>query len=410
MKNIYDIRKDEKLLYVLQTEDSKEKNYILKTKKVVIIINLYYLETVDRYISYIDRISEGVPIYIYSSRQKILEEVKRKTIKKDVYYNIKENRGRDISALLVAAKDVIKKYDYICFVHDKKANAKHLEDDAEFWIKNLWDNTLASKAYVMNVLDVFLKNREIGLLVPPEPYGEYFTTWYDRETWKNNFNNVKSLEKSLELKSNIDEDKPVFGLGTVFWARREALDKLFNTDWKYEDFQEEPLPIDGTLSHAIERILGYVAQDAGYKVGTIMTDRYATELLLRAQDDMKTMFSCLKERDYVQNMHQIKNLSERDENIKEFVNKFSKVYIYGAGNYGKIMSDILKVAHVDFEGYIVSQGNRKTDLYENKRVYEIQEISPDDADGIFIAVSYQFRLEVELMLKKYGFKNYFYIF
>lgn len=41
---------------------------------------------------------------------------------------------------------------------------------------------------------------------------------------------------------------------------------------------DEPLPYDGTISHAIERIVGFVALDAGYKVGTIMNCQYAAKL------------------------------------------------------------------------------------------------------------------------------------
>lgn len=31
-----------------------------------------------------------------------------------------QNRGRDVSALLVATKKFIMNYDYVCFMHDKK--------------------------------------------------------------------------------------------------------------------------------------------------------------------------------------------------------------------------------------------------------------------------------------------------
>ena len=54
-------------------------------------------------------------------------------------------------------------------------------------------------------------------------------------------------------------------VGTVYWSRVDALRKLFEYEWKYEDFDMEPLAEDGTLSHAIERILEFVARDAGYE-------------------------------------------------------------------------------------------------------------------------------------------------
>ena len=68
---------------------------------------------------------------------------------------------------------------------------------------------------------------------------------------------------------------PVAPHGSCFWFRTDALRKLFKYDWKYEDFPEEPLPIDGTISHAIERCYAYVAQDAGYYSAIVMCDEYA---------------------------------------------------------------------------------------------------------------------------------------
>lgn len=83
-------------------------------------------------------------LYIYSSQESVLIETKKKLDRSNCYFEKKNNRGRDISTLLVSAKNEILKYDYFCFIHDKKVNAKHLEEDVAFWIENLWENTLAS--------------------------------------------------------------------------------------------------------------------------------------------------------------------------------------------------------------------------------------------------------------------------
>ena len=61
----------------------------------------------------------------------------------------------------------------------------------------------------------------------------------------------------------------------MFWIRRKAIAPLFRHKWQYEDFPPEPLPKDGTLSHAIERIYPAIAQEAGYLTGWIMPEDYA---------------------------------------------------------------------------------------------------------------------------------------
>lgn len=63
--------------------------------------------------------------------------------------------------------------------------------------------------------------------------------------------------------------------GSVFWFRVKALAPLFDHGWKHEDFPPEPLPQDGTISHAIERIYPFVAQGAGYYPAQAMSADYA---------------------------------------------------------------------------------------------------------------------------------------
>lgn len=52
-------------------------------------------------------------------KEKIIEET-FSVLENNVKVILIENRGRDVSALLVGTKDFIMDYDYVCFVHDKK--------------------------------------------------------------------------------------------------------------------------------------------------------------------------------------------------------------------------------------------------------------------------------------------------
>jgi lipopolysaccharide biosynthesis protein len=52
----------------------------------------------------------------------------------------------------------------------------------------------------------------------------------------------------------------------MFWARVDALRPIFAGQFGWEDYPEEPLPYDGTLLHAIERLLPFVAQKTGYRL------------------------------------------------------------------------------------------------------------------------------------------------
>ena len=72
---------------------------------------------------------------------------------------------------------------------------------------------------------------------------------------------------------SIKEDKePIAPLGSFFWARAKALEPLFEKEWTYDDFPEEPVADDGTILHAIERIYPFSAQSAGYYPGWILSE------------------------------------------------------------------------------------------------------------------------------------------
>ena len=49
-----------------------------------------------------------------------------------------------------------------------------------------------------------------------------------------------------------------FPVGTMFWARPEALAPLLRLGLNLDDYPDEPLPVDGTILHALERLLPLV--------------------------------------------------------------------------------------------------------------------------------------------------------
>jgi len=123
---------------------------------------------------------------------------------------------------------------------------------------------------------MFASDRRLGMLCVPEPFHAVYH-WVPGHEWAANFDNTKVLANQLELRVPMDKDaQPVCSFGGAFWFRPQALKKLFDFPWTYEDFPPEPLPIDSSLLHAIERIYTFVCQDAGYYPAFVMSDRYAS--------------------------------------------------------------------------------------------------------------------------------------
>jgi lipopolysaccharide biosynthesis protein len=55
-----------------------------------------------------------------------------------------------------------------------------------------------------------------------------------------------------------------FPLGTMFLARAAAIKPLIELGLQWEDYPQEPLPNDGTILHAIERLMPFVVAHAGF--------------------------------------------------------------------------------------------------------------------------------------------------
>lgn len=408
LENIYDIRKNERLVYILPTDSILNAEQKQISEKIAIAINLYYVDTVDFYLGYIDNIPEKIYVYVISSVPEIWDKIEEyKISRNNIFLLKKENRGRDISALLVAFREIALEYEYICFLHDKKAHHAYLEKEVNIWIENLWGNTVGSSCYIQNVLSVFRNNREIGVLAPPEPMGEYIESWYG-EVWAEDFENTVKLAAELNLVCKLTKEKQPITLGTVFWARTCCLGKLLRKKWEYTDFPSEPLPDDGTISHAIERIFAYVAQDAGYKTGTIMSSTYAEWSLLFLQDGMRKMSHLLKEELGVHELYQMDSefIEKYEKKITGFFAKNQEVYIYGAGVFGKEMLIRVRRMGLVSTGFVVSDGRRNCKYVNEVPVYELHEIIDREGVGIIVSLNYGLQEQICKDLQERGFTNF----
>lgn len=248
-----------------------------KKRKVALFIHIYYVDELKNMEPYIRSMPDEADIYVTTQTEEKKQQIDSyfKSYPNKVSVKLVQNRGRDVSALLITGRELIKEYDYICFIHDKKVTQEKPGTVGEGFAYICYKNVLESRKYVENILSLFENNHHLGILCPPKPlHGPYVLGLL--LDWEMNYANTEKLLSDLEIKVPMDQYKlPIAPHGSCFWFRTDAVRKLFEYDWKYEDFPEEPLPVDGTISHAIERCYAYVAQDAGFYTAVAMSDQYA---------------------------------------------------------------------------------------------------------------------------------------
>ncbi len=291
-ENVADLQQTLHLDYVLPSRASNPHAYECGKKRPrpvrsAFIYHIFFLDMLDDTLRYFANIPEKTDAYITTNADKIdaiRAALDSHGITRPVTFIPVENRGRDVSALLVASRDVVLsgKYDVIGFAHDKKSAQNTAElgragTEALGFENKLMENTLGSEEYVRNILTLFTDNERLGLLSPPVPtHSVYFHVTRPTD-WGPNFNATGALLDKLGVHVPIDPRKrTVSAIGSCYWFRVDALRPLFEYGWTYADFLPEgQMSGDGTISHAIERANGYVAQSRGYYPAWVMTDDYA---------------------------------------------------------------------------------------------------------------------------------------
>lgn len=283
--NIDDIRKAMHLDYVLPSQAINPQTH--DHPRSAFIYHVYFIDLLEDTCHYIASLPEETDLYITSTEDKIpqiREYMQQRGISHQATFIPVINRGRDVSALLVAACPVVLsgKYDVIGFAHDKKSSQNqengHHGTESQGFAYKLMENTLGSEAYVKNILTLFAENPRLGQVAPPPPYHALYFAHTIPHDWGANYEITKELlEDRLGIHVPLSPTKPTASaMGSCYWFRVEALKPLFEYGWKYEDFLPEgQMGEDGTISHAIERANGYICQSRGYYPAWVLSDRYA---------------------------------------------------------------------------------------------------------------------------------------
>lgn len=402
MVNLVDIRRKQNLNFILPA-DSMLYDMTIKKAEVAIFLCLYYSDTIDRYFNYIEAALKVSDVYIATSNEKVFNIISSNYPKARVIKKI--NRGRDISALLVTFAPYIFNYKYVAFLHDKKAHLSSDEKDTDEWVEDMWENLIASDLYINNIVETFKKNESIGMLVSPELFGDVNGLFYN-ENWGIDYEITKHLASELNIKADIRKDRGPMMLGTAFWCRTEVLDKIYKRKWKYEDFPDEPLANDGTISHGIERLLTYLAQDKGLLVGDVMTTKNAGKIKEKSQILLKQSFAILKNIG-IYNARDLKNASSKIDSLIEFFNLHDNVYLYGAGQIGKRCLKLLYIYDCVPTGFVVTSVDNNPTEINGIHVYQFDQI--DEADkkvGFIITVAKKIQNEIEYELYKRGISEF----
>ena len=201
-----------------------------------------------------------IEIFVTSDEDEKFEAMKESLVGLDdqIRWITTPNRGRDIGPFLLGLPDEFWNHEIVGHFHVKVST--HLDRQlTEQWKTFVYEHLIGSTEVMQQLFALFRKDPALGLLFAEDPC---------QIGWTKNERDASALALRLGIPDRLPL-APEFPIGDMFWARSAALAPLLKLGLTWDDMPDEPLPSDGTLLHAIERLTPSVCRLAGFNWMTV---------------------------------------------------------------------------------------------------------------------------------------------
>lgn len=234
---------------------------LIKQQKIAVCLHVFYDDFLDYYHACLADFPVNVDLFISVSdsmlKQVAVEKLgSLKTVNQIEVIEV-PNRGRNFAPMLVEFGEKLLDYDLFCHLHSKKSLYSGRPQTQ--WADYLGEFLLNDPVVVSKAITHMAKDKECGVYYPTSfmMMPDWVNHWLKNKPFKNKFFDNWGLTDN--------SDFIAYPVGGMFWAKPCALKQLLESEHKYEDFPEEPLPNDGSELHALERCVGLLAEKNGYE-------------------------------------------------------------------------------------------------------------------------------------------------
>lgn len=371
--NMSDLHKNLHLQYIICSDKKYETFYT----DAIVIVFVKYKNSSSYIKEYLSELQ--IPVKIILKNQELIKEYKDFVPKYEVL--IWEQQRYIL--------DEICRYEFVCIIHDTDLTSEYRQNHVgKSYFFSVWNNLLKDKAHVQGILELFQKEKRLGLLMPPQPDFENYFSHFGRG-WNGKFEEIEKVIKEKKLHCQISKRKAPFQISENIWIRGSILKKIEYWDWDSIAY----LPY----------LWIYIAQDVGYYSGIIETTEYAAIQEINLQGYLEEIAEQVRTQ-----YGDFKNFIEFKERILraalvDFCQRYSHIYVYGIGFMARKYREWIPRP----EAYVVSDGQIKLDELDGIPVKYLSEVTSTDDNGIVLCLNKENQLQVVEQLEAKGIKQYF---
>jgi len=231
---------------------------IMPRGRIAVVLHLFYTEMWPEFRAVLSAIPESFDLFVTLSIG--YSEQAADWIREDfpnAYIFAFPNRGRDVFPFVALINSrVLFGYELVCKLHTKLSVHR---EDGDSWRRALAEALLGDRYNVARITTAFDSDPHLGVVV-----ADGNVAGRDPAEWAANLCRANELLGSIRFPAATDG--VTFPSGSMYWVRPFLLRQVAALNLTIDDFEPEPLELDGTTAHALERIIGVICNDAGMDI------------------------------------------------------------------------------------------------------------------------------------------------
>lgn len=240
----------------------------VERSSILFVIHVHYPDMLERALEFLRDLPLESDKIITTSSQEVADLSKSASVGVGHKTIVVPNRGRNFGPLL----DVLSEHrdwEYLVHLHTKKSE-QDIFGRGSKWNSALWSE-LGNPETAIDAVEILHHHAEYGVAYPD------VSAFVSPLNFNWNRNAEAASELLAKLGFNLPEGPIAFPAGGMFAVKKGAILPLLALGLKSTDTPLEPVGVDGTMLHALERLIGVVPTLSGYKHLVIRGGRFYSD-------------------------------------------------------------------------------------------------------------------------------------